>query len=96
MAFTFYGKGADNGSKGGRKCWRERRNPACERAVSAAEKNKAGEGSGSGVPIVAQWLTNPTMNHEVVGLIPGLAQWVQMQCCYGYGVGQQLQLQLNP
>ena len=28
-----------------------------------------------GVPIVAQWLTNPTRNHEVVGLIPGLAQW---------------------
>ena len=30
-----------------------------------------------GVPIVAQWLTNPTRNHEVVGLIPGLAQWVE-------------------
>ena len=29
-----------------------------------------------GVPVVAQWLTNPTGNHEVVGLIPGLAQWV--------------------
>ena len=29
-----------------------------------------------GVPIVAQWLTNPTRNHEVVGSIPGLAQWV--------------------
>jgi len=30
-----------------------------------------------GVPIVAQWLTNPTRNQEVAGLIPGLAQWVQ-------------------
>ena len=30
-----------------------------------------------GVPIVAQWLTNPTRNHEVAGLIPGLAQWVE-------------------
>ena len=29
------------------------------------------------VPVVAQWLTNPTRNHEVVGLIPGLAQWVK-------------------
>ena len=26
---------------------------------------------------VAQWLTNLTRNHEVVGLIPGLAQWVK-------------------
>ena len=29
-----------------------------------------------GVPVVAQWLTNPTRNHEVVGSIPALAQWV--------------------
>jgi len=31
----------------------------------------------SGVPIMVQWLTNPTRNHEVVDLIPGLAQWVK-------------------
>ena len=30
-----------------------------------------------GVPVMAQWLTNPTSNHEVVGSIPGLAQWVE-------------------
>ena len=30
-----------------------------------------------GVPVVARWLTNPTRNHEVVGSIPGLAQWVK-------------------
>ena len=30
----------------------------------------------TGVPVAAQWLTNPTRNHEVVGSIPGLAQWV--------------------
>ena len=27
-----------------------------------------------GVPVMAQWLTNPTRNHEVVGSIPDLAQ----------------------
>ena len=31
----------------------------------------------SGVPVVAQWLMNPTRNHEVTGSIPGLAQWVE-------------------
>ena len=30
-----------------------------------------------GVPVVAQWLTNPTRNHEVSGWIPGLVQWVK-------------------
>ena len=29
-----------------------------------------------GVLVVAQRLTNPTRNHEVAVLIPGLAQWV--------------------
>ena len=29
-----------------------------------------------GVLVVVQWLTNPTRNHEVVGSIPGLVQWV--------------------
>ena len=30
-----------------------------------------------GVPVVAQWLSNLTRNHEVVGLILSLAQWVK-------------------
>ena len=30
-----------------------------------------------GVPVVTQWLTNPTGNHEVTGSIPGLAQRVK-------------------
>ena len=30
-----------------------------------------------GVPVVAQWLTNPTRNCEVAGSVPGLAQWVK-------------------
>ena len=30
-----------------------------------------------GVPVVAQWLANPTRNHEVVGSVPALAQWVE-------------------
>ena len=30
-----------------------------------------------GVSVMAQWLTNPTRNYEVVGSIPGLAKGVK-------------------
>ena len=42
-------------------------------------KERDGEGErkdDSGVPVVAQWLTYPTGNHEVAGSVPALAQWV--------------------
>ena len=31
----------------------------------------------TGVPAVAQWLTNPTRNHEVAVSVPALGQWVK-------------------
>ena len=30
-----------------------------------------------GVPVMVQWLMNPTRNHKVAGSIPALVQWVK-------------------
>ena len=43
---------------------------------------------GTGVPVVAQQVKNPTSIHEDVGSIPGLAQWVkESNIVMGYGIG---------
>ena len=45
-----------------------------------------------GVPLVAQQVKNPTSIHEVVGLIPGLTQWVKVQRCHELWCKLQTQL----
>ena len=61
---------------------------------------------------MARGLRTQLSNHEYVGSVPGLTQWVknlvlpqaaaeisdaaQIPSCYGCGGGQQLQFQFNP
>ena len=40
-------------------------------------RNNGGKNGNLGVPVVAQWLMNPTRNREVAGSIPGLAQLIK-------------------
>ena len=47
-----------------------------------------------GIPVVAQWLTNPTRNHEV--MIPGLAQWVEDLVLLLISCGVTCRLGLDP
>ena len=68
-----------------------------------------GQDCSSGVPVMAQWLTNLTRNHEVrvrsLPLLSGLSccelwcrlqMWLGSLCFCGSGVGRQLQLRLDP
>ena len=52
-------------------------------------KKKGGE---EGVPIVAQWLMNPSRNHEVVGSIPGLLTGLRIQHCHELWCSSQTQV----
>ena len=49
--------------------------PSIEPGVAGL--GRKGKNIAVGVPVMSQWLTNPTRNHEVAGSIPGLAQWVK-------------------
>ena len=55
-------------------------------------KDSHPEYSYKGVPVVAQWLTNPTRNDEVAGLIPGLTQRVKDRRCHELWCGWQMWL----
>ena len=50
--------------------------PKSAKVVVCSKKELERKMAIEGVPVVAQWLTNPTRNHEVAGSVPALAQRV--------------------
>ena len=50
---------------------------SCKMAGAQDQDRNTAQKGHKGVPVVVQWLTNLTRNHEVAGLIPGLVQWVK-------------------
>ena len=51
------------------------------RPITSTEIETMTEKPPTGVPVVAQRLTNPTRKHEVAGSVPALAQWLTIRHC---------------
>ena len=45
---------------------------------------------------MAQWLSNPTRNHDIVGSIPGLARWVEQGSSVAVSCGVGYRLSWDP